>query len=203
MKVLDSNAGWHVARRVLVIACVLIPLAALSASALADILLPAYRLVFGWLAPEFRLLSLETGVEGAHRVLTARVTIADILVIGQHVIHPDARGVAATSTPLAHALHMPLTAMLIALALPRSAKHRALSMLAATAVTLPLLPFDLSAVLAANLWQLLIDQHNPGAVSPLLLWARFLEGGGRWLLGALIGVAACTWPALPKHPPRQ
>jgi hypothetical protein len=183
-------AGGRVARRLLLATCLLLPVAVVSADAVVGLLLPAYRVAFEWLAPEFRLLALETGADGGHRVLLARVTIADILVVGQHAVYPDARGVATASTPLAHALHLPLAAMLIAFALPRSTAQAALGALAAGVATLPLLPFDLAAILAANLWQLVIDRYAPGTTPPLLIWAGFLGGGGRWMIGALTGIAA-------------
>jgi len=181
-------AGWRTARRLLLATCVLVPVAVLSAEAVVGLLLPAYRAAFEWLAPEFRLLALETGADGGHRVLLARVTIADILVVGQHAVYPDARGVATASTPLAHALHLPLAAMLVAFALPRSIALAALGALAAAVATLPLLPFDLAAILAANLWQLVVDRYAPGTTTPLLTWASFLGGGGRWMIGTLTGI---------------
>jgi len=183
-----SLAGWRAARRLLLATCLLVPVAILGSEAVVTLLLPAYRVAFEWLVPEFRLLALETGADGGHRVLLARVTIADILVVGQHAIYPDARGVATASTPLAHALHLPLAAMLVAFTLPHSTGRAALCALAAAVVTLPLLPFDLAAILAANVWQLVIDRYAPETTTPLLTWAGFLGGGGRWMIGALTGI---------------
>jgi hypothetical protein len=181
-------AGWRAARRLLLATCMLVPVAALGSDAVVSLLLPAYRVAFEWLAPEFRLLALETGADGGHRVLLARVTIADILVVGQHAVYPDARGVATASTPLAHALHLPLVAMLVAFTLPGPMGRAALSALAAGVATVPLLPFDLAAILAANVWHLVVDRYAPGTTTPLLTWAGFLGAGGRWMIGTLTGI---------------
>jgi hypothetical protein len=54
---------------------------------------------------------------------------------------------------------------------------------------------DAPLVLAASIWQLLVDAAAPGTHSPLLLASQFLQGGGRAALGLSIGAASLvlTW----------
>lgn len=185
--------GAAVARRAVLVALVLVPVAALAIEALVSGMLPLYYLAFDLLAPEFRLLALEAGLQGGHRVLEARVTIADLTVVGQTILQPDPRGIAIASTPLAHALHLCAVAVLLAAVWPSASPVRSgLRVLVAAMLSALVTPFDLPAILAGNVWRLLLDVHAPGAFSPLLIWVEFLSGGGRWLLGVLIGATAAA-----------
>jgi hypothetical protein len=183
--------GWAWVRRALIGAAVVVPGAALIADPLVGWLIPLYRLAFETLVPELRVLALETTSQGGHHVVLAKVTLARMTVIGQTVLWPDARGIATASTPLAHALHMPTAALLVSAAWPAASAGRvAARVLLAVGLAAVWIPVDVPAVLAANLWRILLDHHAPGAFSPLLVWAGFVSGGGRWMLGAAMGVAA-------------
>jgi hypothetical protein len=195
-----QRQGAAVARRVVLGALGLVPVAALASGVLVSALLPLHRLAFELLAPEFRLLALEAGLQGGHRVLEAHVTIADLTVVGQTIIRPDPRGIATASTPLAHALHLCAVAVLLAAIWPSAGLVRSsLRVLVAAMLSALVAPFDLPAILAGNVWRMLLDVHAPGAFSPLLMWTDFLSGGGRWLLGILIGATSVALLPDPAH----
>jgi hypothetical protein len=69
----------------------------------------------------------------------------------------------------------------------------------ATAVRLPCLALaialiwaiDVPLVLWANIWRFHVDAFAPGLFSPLLLWADFLQSGGR-LAAAMALVVPCA-----------
>lgn len=44
---------------------------------------------------------------------------------------------------------------------------------------------DLPLTLWAQVWQTYVDAFAPGTFSPLLVWAHFLQSGGRFLLGVV------------------
>jgi hypothetical protein len=187
--------------RLLLGAAVLLPLAVVYGEALVNTWLAAYRVVFSWVADDFKLLNLYIDHEGADRVLRARVMWQHIVFIGGKVIYPDPRGTANASTLLAHALQGPLVAMLAAIAWPTRAQTgpgkptgpwlewaaRAIALLPPLAV---LVLIDMPVVLAGELWELALDALDPGATSALVIWKQFMQGGGRYALGLAAGVLA-------------
>ncbi len=191
--------GWnlkHVLLRLALASAVLLPLGVGFGAAFVDACLPAYRLVFGQVADEFRIQSLGLDREGADRVLRVRVALRPVLVIGGKVIHPDSRGSANASTLAAHALQGPMLAMLTALAWPARRRSEIGWRLLLLAPLVSLLVLcDLPCVLAAELWELVIGRLAPHALSPLVIWKNFLQGGGRLALGLVAGAASVALAA--------
>jgi hypothetical protein len=187
--------------RLLLAAAVLLPLAVFYGEALVSTWLGAYRVIFSWVADDFKLLNLAIDHEGANRVLRAQVTWRHIVVIGGKVIYPDPRGTANASTLLAHALQGPLVAVLAVSAWPTrnprdtgKQKQAWLEWLARAMVLPPLLALlviiDMPVVLAGELWELALNALDPGATSAVVIWKRFMQGGGRYALGLAAGVLA-------------
>ncbi|MEI7970277.1 MAG: hypothetical protein WCJ69_14940 [Betaproteobacteria bacterium] len=169
----------------------LILVAGLAGGALVDPLVPVWRAVFEALAGEFRVLDLAIDGDGAHRMLRVRVTLREIVLLGQRVLYPDPRGVASAATAVGHALHIPAAAVLVGLAWPgRGRATLALRTTVALLLAAPLVLLDLPLVLAGHLWQILVDHLAPGTPSPLIAGQAFLTHGGRWLAGTLAGIAA-------------
>lgn len=198
----SSPPGWSATipalLRLLLAGAVLLPLAVLYGDALVSTWLGAYRAVFSWVADDFKLLNLYIDHEGADRVLRVRVMWQHIVFIGGQVIYPDPRGTANASTLLAHALQGPLVAVLAALTwssrrgVGGASPRLWLEWVSRVLVLLPLLAIlvliDMPIVLAGELWDLALDALDPGAISPLVLWKQFMQGGGRYALGLTVGV---------------
>lgn len=177
--------------RLTLAAVVLLPLGVFFGAAFVESWLPAYRHVFVLVADEFRIQSLELDHEGADRVVRVRVVLRSPLVFGGKVVYPDPRATANASTLTAHALQGPILAMLVILAWParRWTEIGWRLLLLAPLVSLLVL-FDLPCVLAAELWELVIERLAPGTSSPLVIWKDFLQGGGRYALGVAAGAAS-------------
>jgi hypothetical protein len=116
--------------------------------------------------------------------------------VGTRVIVPDPRGCAEAVTPLAHALHGALLALIGAAAWPTASRY---ALICRGLIVLPLAALlvlvDAPFVLAASLQQLLVDSLAPGETSLLLGWSAFLRGGGRYALAlalAATAVGICT-----------
>jgi hypothetical protein len=187
--------------RLVLAAAVLLPLSAFHGAALVESCLPAYRVVFGQLAGEFRIQSLNLDREGADQVVRARVALRPVLVVAGKVIYPDSRGTANSSTLIAHALHGPILALLTVLAWPARRWREIGWRLLALAPLLSLLVLtDVPAVLAAELWEILIEHLAPNTFSPLVIWKNFLQGGGRNALGVAIGAASVALAARIARP---
>ena len=183
----------------------LLPLGALYGAAYVSFCLPAYRVVLGQLAGEFRVYSLALDREGADHVVRVRVSMRPVFVFDGNVITPDPRGTANSSTLIAHALYGPVLAMLTALAWParRRAEFFWRLLFLAPLVSLLVLS-DLPAVLAAELWEIVIERLAPNSFSPLVIWKNFLQSGGRYALGVAAGVVSVALAArLAKRRPSK
>lgn len=158
--------------------------------------LPLLQRAFELAAPDFRLLEFGIAEVDAERRIAVVATLSRTTVVGSRVLVPDPRGRAEAVTPLAHALHGALLALIAAAAWP-TASWRRLGCRALIAVPLAalLVLVDAPLVLAASLQQLLIDALAPSETSLLIAWSAFLRGGGRYALAlavAALAVGLCT-----------
>lgn len=186
----DWRAGPLVIR-LLLAATVLVSLGILQGAVVVEHCLPAYQAAFEHLADEFRVVRFALDREGADRVVRAEVALRPVVVIRGKPMTPDPRGRANASTLALNGLLAPMLALLTVLAWParRTIEYpvRVLATLPALAI---LLLLDTPAVLAAELWETVLDRVAPGAFSPLVLWKDFLQSGGRQALGVAIGLLA-------------
>ncbi|MBI1396235.1 MAG: hypothetical protein GC151_09680 [Betaproteobacteria bacterium] len=192
-----ARATHAIARLVLGTALVL-PVALFLATPITRALLPAYRAAFATaLGHAFEVTGVRLAHDGGHHVVRVDVRLANVAVVGEHVLYPEADATANASTPVANALHLPAVALLLAMAWPFAGWREWLSRcVIAVAVSVPLMLLDAPFVLAAALWGGIADVLAPGRLSPLLAWAAFVDGGGRFLLGAcagLLAVRVCGW----------
>lgn len=156
----------------------------------AHALLPLIGGTLAWLDDHYRILALNLGSEGADTVIRLRVALARPLVVGGQVILTDARGWGEVTTPVGHLLQPLLVLPAILLAWPAQRRREwplRLTLIAPVAMLLVLLTMPFA--LWASLWDLHAHIYEPGRFSPLLSWARLLNGGGRLLLG-MLGAAA-------------
>lgn len=184
-------AGWR---------CVLLGVALLwlfhaSGEVVLPVLLHLYRWELGWLDDHYRVLFLGVTRRGEEEVLQLVVTLARPLVVGGQLILPDARGQATVSTLLGHPAQMAVLFLAALLGWPaRRGGEYLLRALCGLPLLLLLLMADIPLVMLAELWAMLLEVHDPGGFSPLVLWSGFLQSGGRWALtlasaGMVIGLA--------------
>lgn len=159
----------------------------------AQALLPLIGQSVAWLDDHYRILDLTLGTEGADTVIRLRVTLVRPLMVGDHLILPDARGWGKVTTPVGHLLQPLLILPAVLLAWPvRRWQEWPLRLLFAPPVALLLVLLDTPFALWGHLWDLHAHIYQPGRASPLLIWVRLLDGGGRLLLGMLGAVAVGT-----------
>lgn len=183
---------WQVLLRLILASLLLISAALLYGEAFVSASLPAYRLVFSRLLPDFEVQSLALDKEGADRVVRVRVKPRLVMWVGSKPLFPDARGTANSSTLTAHALHGPLLACLVVLAWPATGwRIIGLRLLLLGPLVVLLVMADVPSVLAAELWEIVIQRLSPNSFSPLIVWKEFLQGGGRYALGLVVG-GACV-----------
>lgn len=176
--------------RLLLAAALLIPLAAWFGPTLQRLLLPATVATFEFIAPDLRVRSMQAATVDGERRVTVVVTLARTTVIGEKVLMPDPRGEATAHTPAGHAWTAPLVAMLALAAWPIRGRAEAIwRLLGGIAASLLLLASDPALMLAATIWQLMIDSVAPGTPVLLASLAGVLLGGGRIVLGLAAAAA--------------
>jgi len=184
-------------RRLLLAAALLIPLAVLFGPAVQRWLLPATSVMFETVAPDLRVRSLQLAKVNGEQRVTVVVTLARTTVVGEKVLMPDPRGEATAFTPAGHAWIAPLVIALALAAWPARGWGAApWRLVAGLALGMTLLAADPALMLAATIWQLMIDNVAPGTPVVLASLAAVLLGGGRIVLGlgaaaAIIGLGAC------------
>jgi hypothetical protein len=183
------HAAAGALRRLLLAALLLIPLAVWVGPAVQRLLLPTTVAAFEFIAPDLRVRSMQAATVNGERRVTVIVTLARTTVIGEKVLMPDPRGEATAHTPAGHAWTAPLVLALALAAWPARGRAERLSRLVCgLAVALMLLATDPALMLAATIWQLMIDNVAPGTPVMLASMAAVLLGGGRIVLG--LGAAA-------------
>ena len=152
----------------------------------AQALLPLIGHTLVWLDDHYRILDLTLGTEAADTVIRLRVTLARPLVVGGHLILPDARGWGKVTTPVGNLLQPLLVLLGLLLAWPaRRWREWPLRLLLIAPIALVLVLLNTPFALWAWLWDLHAHLYEPDRFSPLLIWAHLLDGGGRLLLGML------------------
>lgn len=167
--------------------------------------MPLLQRAFELAAPDFRVLEFGIAEVDAERRIAVMATLSRTTVVGSRVLVPDPRGRAEAVTPLAHALHGALLALIAAAAWPAASWRRlACRALIVVLLAVLLVLIDAPLVLAASLQQLLIDALAPGETSLLIAWSAFLRGGGRYALAlavAALAVGLCTREPSPAAQP--
>ncbi len=156
----------------------------------ARVYLPFLRWAFVHLDTDDRVITLSISgqgvVSGNDRVYRLVIAPEKTVYVGDRIQFAQAGGWAAVSVLVAYLWQPLVVALPLALAWP--ARRRIewpvrLALLAALLGGLTLI--DLPFTLWAQIWTIYVDALAPGMFSPLLVWADFLQSGGRFFLGIL------------------
>jgi len=155
---------------------------------MAEAFLPVLRWSFVQLHSYDRVIELSISDKGvvSGREPVYRLVLAPdrVVFVGERLVPADPRGRAMISVLVAYLWQSLLVALPLALAWPASRSTEwplRLTALAAFIGCFTLI--DLPFTLWAQTWQIYVDAYAPGKFSPLLVWADFLQSGGRLLLG--------------------
>jgi len=170
--------------RLLLAAVVLLPATWLGGDAVVRAAVPTMGRVLPWIAPDFEVQRIAMEKVRGEQRLTIKVNLSRTTIVGTRVLVPDPRGSATAHTLAGHGLLAPLVA---AFGIAGWPVGRPFELLARLALLLPLLAMwlvlDAPLVLAAALWQLMLDAVAPGTSSLLVKIPGFLVGGGRIVIG--------------------
>jgi hypothetical protein len=155
---------------------------------LAESFLPVLQWVFVQLDSVDRVIDLSITDRGAvgGRDLVYRLIVAPekMVFVGEHLASGNPQGSATISVLVAYLWQSFVIALPMALAWPVSRRIEwALRLMCLMAVLAGFTLIDLPFTLWAQVWQTYVDAFAPGKFSLLLVWAQFLQGGGRFVLG--------------------
>lgn len=162
----------------------------------ADFLLPLYRVVLGWVLPDFSVIYIGIGLK--HEYVFKALLIAERAMLIEGKFLPSGFTVDASS-PVYIALIHPIMLAAAALSWPRLTwKGRWLRLLLSLPFLLLLEALDTPLVLASSVLDWLSYNVNPAAddASKLLDWGNVMDGGGRYALtlaAAVIAAGLHAW----------
>lgn len=155
-------------------------------------LLPVFRWEITQLDDTYQVLDLSLSQQGADSVVRLEVGLAHMLLIGGRVLYPDPQARANVSTLVGHITQPAILGLAFIFAWPTrkaATEYPVRVLMAGIGIALVILA-DVPFVLWAELWDIHVTALEPDRFSLLLQWRNFLQGGGRFVLGLAIGVAA-------------
>lgn len=178
------SAWWWLTVRVLLAAVLALVLLRQHATDVVAALKPALRWGLQQAAPDFQVLRFEFSTDRGQAVLSALVRQQRTIFLGGRAVVPEAHSISGTGSNVGTVLQPLMVALVLLLAWPaRRWREWPLRLLLATPLLALVLMLDTPLSMAAWLWFAQVQQHEPGAISPLLWWNTFLGAGGRLVLG--------------------
>jgi len=136
-------------------------------------------------------LSDSAAAHGRDQVLLLEVAPDGVVLVGRRVVNTRPDGWARVSVLSAFLWQPVAVAIAAALAWPAArAREWPWRLVALPPLLAVALMADLPFVLRAEVWRLYAPWFVPGDPQPWLIWADFLQDGGRYVLGALAGAGA-------------
>lgn len=156
---------------------------------LIEKLLPATRIVLGWIDDRFGILFLGVEHNWQDTVVRLKVNILQFFVMGGKVIGENPAGWLEVTTTTGAMLQPLVIGPAIAFALPGALHRRIAAFALAALLAFGFLLVDLPVTLHAYVWDMFVDNLEPNRFSPLMLWHDFLHSGGRLGVAVILGLA--------------
>ena len=184
---------------------VLLALSHVYGKFLTAALLPVFRWEITQLDDTYAVLDLTLGQQGADSVVRLEVGLARLLLIGDRVLYPDPLARADVSTLAGHIAQPALLCIALILAWPtrRATIEYPTRILIAGIGIAAVVLIDVPFVLWAEVWDIHVTALEPDRFSLLLLWRDFLQGGGRFVLGLVVGGLAVAARQAPTAATQQ
>ncbi len=162
---------------------------------IASAYLPLLQWTYVHLDTDNRLINLSlekrgviSGTEPVYRLIVAP---DKMVFVGNRLAVADPEGRAAVSMLVAYLWQAATIALPLMLAWPARSKWEwPLRLVCLPPLLVALSCVDLPMALWAQVWQSYVDAFSPGMFSPLLVWANFLQGGGRLALGVVAAMGS-------------
>ena len=165
-------------------------------TALIETILPATRIVLGWIDDRFGIVFLGVEHNWQDTVVRLRVSPVEMFVMGGQILNAENMHWLEVTTTSGAMLQPLVIAPAIALALPGSVFTRIAAFMLAALLAFLFMLLDLPLTLFAFTWDMLVDSLEPDRFSPLMMWHEFLHAGGR--LGVAVALGVAGWRLVPR-----
>lgn len=170
------------------------------------LLIPALSWALGLVAADFRILGFEFVTDHDNASIVALALLDHTIILGGRAIVPDGVSPMIVGTTVGTVMQPLLAALVLVIAWPAGRLEMLLRIALAAVLVFGVLMADTPFSMAAWLWKVQLQAHDPGGASPLVWWSLFLDGGGRLALGliaAVISIAlaqqACACARFPSR----
>jgi hypothetical protein len=173
---------------------------------LVQAILPAFNRAIPLIDDEFKILTTDIATEGPNRTVRFRLNLSRPISVGAKLIYPFGWGAVPAggfqvTIDLAGVLQYCSLTVMIILAWPVKSWWEYGRRAAISVPLLGLLIFiDVPFTVLAESWGMIHAAADPGAMQPLMIWSRFLMGGGGLVLGILCGAVAVLVCARRQEP---
>ncbi|MBT0960253.1 hypothetical protein [Denitromonas iodatirespirans] len=174
-------------------------MAAVWGAGFIELLLPVIGKLIVWLDERFAILVLSIDHTSQDTVVRLRVTLTQIVVVGGIPTRPDPKGWLEVTTTTGAMLQPLAIACGLAVGWPGALRMRAARLGIASLAALAFLFVDLPITLHAYIWDMFVDNYEPGRFSPILIWHKAMHDGGRLGAGVLLGAFAIAVAGHAKH----
>lgn len=195
--VLSNRTLWFAGCRFIAALVFLLILSARFGPMLIDQILPVMRWQIAQLDDRYRILELDQTKQGPDSVVRLAVSLKKPVIIGEKVIHADARSRGQITIPSGHILQPWIIGLALLFAWPLQTAGTVqrlasvLMRLVSGVLLLGLITLiDMPFVMLAEIWDIFVSLYTPNDFSLLIAWGHFLDGGGRLAMGIVAGVIA-------------
>ncbi len=156
-------------------------------------MLPAFNRIIPLVDDEFTILTTDITQDGANESIRFRLNLSRPIAVGGQTIYPFGWGPIPpggfqVAIVLGGVLQYCLLLAILIFAWPvKRLQEYGLRVAIAVPLLAVLLFIDVPFTVLAELWGVIHAQADPGALQPLMIWSRFLMGGGGLALGILFG----------------
>jgi hypothetical protein len=163
---------------------------------LIEPMIPLLRGAVEFVAPDFQVDVVDIAHRGLNDTLRFRANLAAPIFFAGHTIYPFGwgnrpRGGYQISLTLGGLLGYVALFLIIIIALPaRGVRNHVFRLVLSPPLIAILLLIDAPFTVAAELWNALYQDYAPHEICALMVWSRFLMGGGGYVLAILFaGIA--------------
>jgi hypothetical protein len=190
----------RLALRFALVGVALLGIAGMWAPAIVAPMVPVLGRAVAAATADFTLLDVTLDRDGARPGVVFRANLRQVALVGSSFVHPMGFGGQpegwyqvrlTTGGILQHALLL----LIIVLAWPGTVRELALRGVLAVPLAALLVLQHVVVTVLAELWFPLHDDWAPGETWPLLVWSRFLMGGGGLMVAMVLAGLCIALPA--------
>lgn len=191
----------EIAARLLIAGMLVLWLTHAFGRALVEPMLPVFTSAITALDDEFKILATDISEEGPSETVRFRANLARPVEVGGRTFYPFGWGAIPVggfqvTITVGGVLQYCALVVILAVAWPVArAREYCLRLAIIAPLMAVLLLVDVPLTVPGEMWNLIRAEVEPGGFQPLMIWSRFLMGGGGLALGIFFGGLAIALAA--------